>query len=222
MAAGDLTPIQLTIDQGIVEPYGLLQQVRGSPFRSMFADQVMPTKAELVRMGKVFSVSGGVVANGVIPVVDQPTVVNTNGLYNNNSVGSNIHLLLLKISLYACSGTLGLGRGIVAGVSGPQAAAPSAGTGVVGPKNHMPTSTNTSNAIMSTNTNSTLTPTLLHLGGLDTPAAPEIGAGIAVDVEGLFIVPPTYIFTSHVVAPTGTTAKFLFTFTYAEYQMIPQ
>lgn len=222
MASGDLTPIQLTIDQGIVEPYGLNQQIRGSIYRSMFVDQVQPTKAELVRMGKVFSVSGGVVANGVVPVVDQPTTANTNGLYNNNSVGSNIHLLLLKISVYACSGTLGLGRGVVAGVSGPQAAVPSAGTGVVGPKNHMPTSTNSSNAIMTTATASTLTPTLLHLGGLDTPAAVEIGAGIAFDVEGLFAVPPTYIFTAHVVAPLGTSAKFLFTFTYAEYQMTAQ
>lgn len=222
MAAGDLTPIQLTIDQGIIETYGANQQWRGSPFRSAFVDQVMPTKAELVRMGKVFSVSGGVVANGVIPVVDQPTTANCNGLYNNNAVGSNICLALLKISNYACSGTLGLGRGIVAGVSGPQAAVPSAGTGVVGPKNQLPTSTNTSNAIMTTNTASTLTPTLLHLGGLDTPAAAEIGAGITFDVEGLFIVPPTYIFTAHVVAPTGTTAKFLFTFMYAEYQIIPQ
>lgn len=221
MAAGDLTPIQLTIDQGIVEPYGLPQQVRGSPYRSMFVDQVMPTKAELTRMGKVFTVSGGVIANAIAAVVDQPTTANINGLYNNNAVGTNIHLVLLKVSVYAASGTLGVGRGVIAGVSGAQAAVPSAGTGVVGPKNHLPTSTNTSNAIMTTATASTGTPTWLHLGGTDNPAAVEVGAGLAFDVEGLFIVPPTFIFTTHVIGGT-TGGKFLFTFTYAEYVMTAQ
>lgn len=221
MAAGDLTPVQLTIDQGIIKPYGLPQQVRGSPYRSMFIDEVMPSKAELVRMGKVFSTSGGVVANGVVAVVDQPTVANINGLYNNNSVGSNIHLVMLKVSAYACSGTLGVGRGVVAGVSGPQASVPAKGTGVVGPNNHLPTSTNTSNAIMTLSVNSTLTPTLLHLGGSDNPAAAEVGAGLSFDVEGLFIVPPTYFFAAHVIGGTNV-GKFLFTFTYAEYVMTAQ
>jgi hypothetical protein len=223
MAAGDLTPIQGKVDQGIFTPYGGLQQPRFSPLRSLYVDQVMPSRMELVRMGKTFSASGGVVANAIQSVVDMPTTATTNGLYNNNSQVSNVCLVLLKVSCYAASGTLGLGHAIVAGTgSSPQSSVPAKGTGVVGPNNNLPSSTNTSNAIMTTGVALGGAPAWDALGGTDNPAAVEIGAGVVADVEGLYIVPPGYMFGTHVLSPTGTTPKYLFTFVWAEYVVIPQ
>ncbi|MDE2096903.1 MAG: hypothetical protein KGL39_06610 [Patescibacteria group bacterium] len=223
MAAFDLTPVVGVVDQGNPQAYGTNQLMRLSPYKHQFVDQVGPRWAELVRMGKVFAASGGVVANAIAPVVDMPTTANIHGLYNGNSVASNICLAIIKVSTYAASGTLGLGRAMIGCVSGgAQSAKPSAGTGVVGPNNLLPTSTNASNAVMGTGTALTTAGAWQVLGGLDTPAAVEIGAGLSADVEGMFIVPPTYVFGLHVLAPLGTTAKFLGTIIWAEYQIIPQ
>lgn len=223
MAAGDLTPIQGQVDIGAWRQYGGPQQVRFSPWRSMFLDQVMPTRQELVRMGKTFSASGGVIANAVAPVADMPTTATINGLYNNNAATSNIHLVILKVSNYAASGTLGLGRAVIVGVgSSAQSSVPSAGTGVVGPTNNLPTSLNTSKAIMTTGVALGGAAAWEVVGGLDTPAAIEVGAGIVADLEGSYIVPPGFMFGAHVLAPTGTLAKFLFTFVWAELPLIPQ
>lgn len=223
MAAGDRTPITLSVDQGVPFPYGGNQRWRGSALRSGFVEQVLPTRVELSRMGKTFSASGGVKANGVAPVADMPTTATINGLYNGNTQQSNIHLVILGVAVYACSGTLGLGRAVIAGVgSAAQSSVPAKGTGAVGPFNNTPTSKNTSAAVMTLAVALGGAPAWTVLSGLDTPAAVEIGAGIASETDGLFIVPPGFMFGAHVLAPTGTAAKFLFTFTFAEYQLAPQ
>lgn len=222
MAAGDLTPIQGLVDPAVVKPYGANQQWRFSPARHGFVDQVLPTKAELVRMGKVFTVSGGVIANAVAAVVDMPTTATINGLYNGNTQASDICLVMLKVSSYSASGTLGVGQAMIAGIgSSPQSSAPAVGTGAVGPSNCLPTSSNKSNAVMTLAVALGGAAAWNVLGGSDNPAAAEIGAGAVSDLEGLYIVPPGYMFGAHVIG--GTTAgKFLFSFVFAEYKLQPQ
>lgn len=224
MAAGDLTPIQGLVDQGIFEPYGTNQQLRLSPFRSAFVDQVLPSRAELVRMGKVFSANLGTVvaATGTACVTDMPTTASLMALWNGNTVASNIHLIILKVATWAASGTMGLGRAMICGTSTASQSAVTKGTGAVGPTNNLLTSTNISNAVIGQGTTLGGAPAWVVVAGLDTPSAAEIGAPLVADVEGAFIVPPQFAFGTHVLAPAGTAAKFLGAICWAELALTAQ
>ncbi|MDE2096902.1 MAG: hypothetical protein KGL39_06605 [Patescibacteria group bacterium] len=228
MSAYDLTPVMGIVDQGNPQPYSAAtyQQFRLSAFRHQLVDQVMPKYGELIRMGKVFHVSGGVVGNGVGSVQDMPTTAAGFALYNGNTVQSNVHVVPLKVSLYGtgATGTMGLGTAAIAGVStSPQSSPVAKATGVVGPNNAYATSSNVSNAVLGSTITLAGAPAWVVLGGRDTPAAIEIGAGFLFDIDGLFLVPPKYCLGMHVLAPAGSNpAAFLFTVLFAEYQIIAQ
>ena len=224
MAAGDLTPVQGTVDQGNFYPYGLPAQLRLSPLRHAFVDQVQPSRVELVRMGKVFSANlgTGAAATGTQSVAQMPTTATIMALWNGNTVASNIHLVILKVSAWVFAGTMGLGKSMICGVASASQSAVTKGTGAVGPTNNLLTSTNVSAAIIGQATVLGGAPPWVVVAGADSPSAIEIGASMAADVEGLFIVPPQFAFGMHVLGGAGTAPLYLGSVCWAEYPLIAQ
>jgi hypothetical protein len=224
MAAGDLTPIQGIVDVGTVQQYGSNQTLRLSPFRSAFVDQVLPSRAELVRMGKVFSANlgTGAAATGTQSVAQMPTTATIMALWNGNTVASNIHLVILKVSAWVFAGTMGLGKSMICGTSTASQTVVTKGTGAVGPTNNLLTSTNTSNAIIGQATVLGGAPAWIVVAGADSPSAVEIGASMAADVEGLFIVPPGFAFGMHVLGGAGTAPLYLGSVCWAELALTAQ
>ena len=183
---------------------------------SLMVDSALPARAELARAGRRFYYSGGVVANAGAPVQDIGTTTALRALWNGEPQdGTGRSLVIEQVSAIMASGTAGLGTALLAGVTGTvQAAAVANGTGVVLGK--AAGQSGSSLATFGTAITLAANPGWIAIGSLDQAASVSIGAGIVVDLNGLFIVPPGKCLALTVIAPAGTSAKFTFSVVWSE------
>jgi len=57
------------------------------------------------------------------------------------------------------------------------------------------------------------------LAGREQAAAVSVGAGLVANVEGMYLIPPTYALGAAVLSPTGTSALYGVGFTYARVEL---
>ena len=76
-----------------------------------------PDYYELAREGRIYCAQPGLVTNAVASVVDTPTTGAHWALYNAAPANSNVALLILGVSFFSASGTIGIGASLVGGVS---------------------------------------------------------------------------------------------------------
>jgi len=196
----------------------LSEQFRSTDNLSLAVDLTNPALVELARLGKIFSANTGA-GTAKAPDTALPTTTAVWALWNGNATGSTpcTCLVILQIASHAVSGTLGLGMGLVAGMSTVTQVATTAYSSAVQATSTMGASTTASKAIFSNNVTLAGAPCWIPLAGRDTPAAVEVGAVLASGpLNGLFVVPPGYALGASVVAPVGTSALFGMTFTWAE------
>ncbi len=198
---------------------GVERPLRLSERGSLVTARYEPDYASLAAAGRVYTAQFGVVADGVASVTDIPTTGGHFCLYNGASASSAapINLHILSVGFASVSGTIGIGAFLVGGVSGGAQA--SAVTTTAG---YLLKSTSGSTRATSATADSTLTlttaPAWSILGNYNGVSGVGIGFGSVLDVKGMFIVPPTYVFALAVVSPTGTTPKFTASITYAEVE----
>ena len=186
---------------------------------SLKVTTVLPRYYELARSGRIYTAQFGVVADAVASVTDIPTTGGHFCLYNGNATGlGGKSLVILGWGVASASGTIGIGAFVVGGVSGgAQAAALTTTAGNIIKSNSG--SSRTTAATADSTATLTTQPAWGILGNVNTVSGVAIGYG-AVDysVEGMHIVPPTYVFALAVVSPTGTTPKFTASITFAEIE----
>ena len=180
-------------------------------------NQVTPDLYQLAEAGRIYTAQFGVVTNAVASVTDIPTTGGHFCLYNGNTSASRLNLAILSIGWMSASGTVGIGAALVGGVSGgAQASAVTTTSG------NIIKSTCGSARTTAATADSTLTlttqPAWAILGNYNSVSGVGIGFGSVIDVQGMYIVPPTYVFAAAVVSPTGTSPAFLCSITYAEIE----
>lgn len=203
----------------VVVADGTTTNARLDNFAGQLTSQTLPSKWELARSGRIYTAQFGVVTNAVASVTDIPTTGAHFALYNGNTAGvGGKCLAILGWGVASASGTLGIGAFVVGGVTGGAQA--SAATTTAG---NIIKSTCGSTRTTAATADSTLTlttqPAWAILGNVNTVAGVAIGYGATnYGMEGMFIVPPAYIFALAVVSPTGTSPAFLASITYAEIE----
>lgn len=186
---------------------------------SLAMAQVEPRYLELTRFGRVYVASGGVVANAVAPVTDCPTTAAAYALYNGYAANTNRCLVPLLVTSRSSSGTMGLGAGLMVGVTSTvQASAVANGTGVVLGYAGGSTAVSTS-ATLGSGVTLAAAPAWITVASVEQPAAVQLGAAMHAWLDGLFIVRPGCCLGITVLAPAGTTAKYTTDVIWAELQM---
>lgn len=181
--------------------------------------QTTPEHWQLSQAGRIYTAQFGVVTNAVASVTDIPTTGAHFALYNGNATGiGGTSLAILGWGVASASGTIGIGAFVVGGVTG--AAQGSAVTTTAG---NIIKSTSGSSRTTAATADSTLTltnqPAWAILGNVNTVSGVAIGYGANnYSMNGMFIVPPTFVFALAVVSPTGTSPTFLASITYAEIE----
>lgn len=192
---------------------------RLSGYGSKVVTQFEPPFLELSRRGQVFSISGGVVANAAVPVLDVGTTAAAYSFWNGEAVGGKVCVPLL-ITVRSASGTLGLGASLMLGLSPTvQASAVANSTGVVGPGFIGGSTAVSSNARLATGITLAGSPAWVAVASTQHVAAVSIGAGLNFEPKGLWIVRPQYALGIAILAPTGTTAKFTADVVWAEMSL---
>lgn len=194
---------------------------KGDGYGGNWISRFMPNDAELARLGYLFALSSGVVANAKIPIVDIPTTTASWALYNGNALGSGICLFVKKVGVHLASGTSGVGGTIWAGLSGVAqsgAGIPTAATGTVGPQVLNTNSANrVSKALIGGAVTLAAAPAWHPIGDfLNHAAVATVGSGKVIEMEGGIVIPPNFACGFEIISGTGTTAKYAFSFTYAE------
>ncbi len=168
--------------------------------------EYLPPYAVLCAAGKIFAwdTTAGTAA---IPVVAAPTTSPQWAIYNANE-GSTKCLVIIQAWCSLESGTAGLGCALMGGVAiGTQTVVTaSAATCIIScldGTSKMPKAYVASNPTLIGGT-----PSWVVLAAYDQLASNGVGEGLAVRVDGLFIVPPKSAFCLEVVAETGSTAKY--------------
>ena len=186
-----------SLPRGGVSPLQLL------PTGGLHVQTVNPKYLEYARSQRLYAASTGA-GTAIAPDASLPTTTAKWALYNGDT---GKYLVVLKITAHSVSGTLGLGMSLLAGLSSTaQASAASAYASSVH-KAITPGSPAT-NAVFSQNVTLAGAPIWVNVGSRDQVSAVSVGSGIVADVEGLFVIPPTYALGMTVLAPTGTTALF--------------
>lgn len=197
---------------------GVHRRLRMTGNQNLTVAQYEPEYTGMAEAGRIYCAQPGVVANAIASAVDTPTTGAQWALYNGAPATSNIALLILGVSFFSASGTIGIGAALLGGVS--SAAQASAVTTTAG--NLIYSTCGSSRTTVATY-DSTLTltgqPAWMALATSNTPSGVAIGyGGSNYDLKGMFLVPRTYCFAMAVVSPTGTNPAFLASVVYAEVE----
>lgn len=153
---------------------------------------------------------------GIVCLAAMPTTAADWGLWNNNSSASGVCLVLVEVSAWIMSAGAGLGAAVCVTVgTQPQLTALTAYTNSVqsGLTGKL---AGASKAIFCQGVTLAGASSWVILDGRDVPAAVEVGASIRCKLGGSIIVPPQYCAGGFVLAPTGATTLFGFSFTWQE------
>jgi len=184
-------------------PKGGISPLQLLPTGGLHVQTVNPKYMEFARGQRLYAASTGA-GTAIAPVNALPTTTAAWALYNGDT---GKHLVVLKITAHSVSGTLGLGMSLLAGISSAaQASAPSAYSSSVH-KAITPGSADT-NGVFAQNVTLAGAPIWVNVASRDQLSAASIGSGLVADVEGMFIIPPTYALGMTVLAPAGTSALF--------------
>ena len=185
--------------------------------------QHLPPMYELLKAGRVYAATTGVVADGLAPVQDLPTTgaFAGVGLYNGNAAGlGGLALVVLGVAATLQSGTPAVHSTLYGGVG--QSAAALATTSGNRLKSLSGSSRTTAATLKSTPTLGTVGLTsAVQLATYDFVAltAGIIGGGPGIFAPaGLAIVPSGWTYGAYVLASAGTTPLFGFSIVYAEVE----
>jgi hypothetical protein len=178
----------------------------------LLSSQLSPSLFNLARCGKIFAAKH-TVATAVAPLQVVPTTTAAAVLYNPAESGKM--LVMLKCGVYLGSGTSGIGLAVFGGVTGGALATALTADGSGVTRSQGLGAGQSSVAFM--DFSKTVVAGWTYIGGLDSnPAAAVPGTGRDFDLNGAFIVRPTYAFHAHTVAGAGTSAAYCFSFLWAE------
>ena len=179
------------------------------------ADMVSSKYHALAEAGLIYTAQFGVVTNAVASVVDIPSTGGHFCLWNGATAGRGaVNYSILSVGWASASGTVGIGAFAVAGVSSGVQATVSTTSG------NLIYSACGSTRPTSAKADSTLTitsqPAWGIIGNYNSVSGVGIGFGSVFYADGMFSVPPAFLFAVAVVSPTGSSPAFLCTITYAE------
>lgn len=184
--------------------------------------RTIPAHHHLAEAGRIYTAQFGVVTNAVASVTDVPTTGAHFALWNGETAGAGARCYsILGIGVSSASGTTGIGISVWGGVS---SAAQSTVTTTSGNliKSCAGSSAYTSKAAADSTLTLSGAPAWAMLGVSNTIAGVALGYGYSnYALEGMFYVPPTYVFALAVVGLTGTSPAFLATITWAEIEGYP-
>ena len=190
--------------------------IRQDQYGNFTVSQSLPPLADLAFNRKIYSASGAA-GTAKAPYTAIPTTTATWALYNGGT--GNSMLVVLRIWSWLVSGTSGMGEFIFAGQSSAaQAAAATAYTSSVN-KAVMPGSASTS-AVFANNVTLAGAPAWQAWavdggGGVDASDS----TGMAADVYGFYVIPPTYALGAGIYNIGGGTALYHVGFDYAIIEM---
>lgn len=217
----DLVTLQARYSNSVYQGLGTDVVLTGSCLGSFNVQQVEYPRQQLARLGLLYCISAGVVANAKAPVTDIGTTTAAWALYNGNTAASGINLYVGKVGVHLASGTSDIGATLWMGMSPTaQSSAVSAATGIVGPKSLSASSARTSLAVLGGAVTLAGAPAWVPIGGLANHAAAATpGSGVVVDLNGGLIIPPLFACGFTVLSGAGTTAKYAVSISeYAEYR----
>ena len=174
-----------------------------------------PALYNLARRGLVYGIKH-TVATAVAPLQVVPTTTAAFVLNNTDSGASAKNLIMLQCGIYLGSGTNGIGAAVFAGVTGGPLATQltTDGTGFTKSQG---LGAGQAASLAYGDVSKTVVAGWQHIGGFDAnPAAAVPGASRVFDLNGAFIVRPTYAFMMHTVAGAGTSAAYCYSALWAE------
>jgi hypothetical protein len=216
--ADDLVPLVAHVSPLPTIPPGTSYSASISAQGGLRVSNVDPAYASLAINGSTYALSAGVVANAKVPITDFGTTTAAWALYNGSATGAGGYAVIpLFISLHLASGTAAVGATLLAGMStAAQSSAVTSNTGIVGPKSLSGSSARTSLATLGGAVTLAGAPAWVPIAAVQNPAATTPGSGVVVDVQGMFVIPPSFALGITVLSGTGTTAKWAVSVIYAE------
>lgn len=175
-------------------------QLRQDEYANLIVSQGLPKYTDLVLNGKMYSGSSAA-GTARAPVAALPTTAAAFGVYNGSS--GSIHLIMIKAYTWLVAGTKGLGSAFAVAVdTAAQGTALTLYSGAL-VKNMGPTN-GTAAGIFVGGATMDNTPGWAIVAAGDTLATNSIGPGFAVDLDGLYIVPPGGVFAMSVIDEAGS------------------
>lgn len=184
-------------------------------FGGLKVNQTAPQYHGLAEAGRIYSWSSAT-ATAKAPVTAIPTTAAIFALWNGNAAATRLCLSILRISAWQVSGTAGLGKALIAGLSPTSQTAVTSATNAI--KTNLSASARTSAATFGTDITLGGTPSWNIYGGSDQPAAVQVGGGVTCRLDGEILVPPGYALGLSVLSPVGTTALYGMSVIYAEVE----
>ena len=195
---------------------GLDSDLRMSQHRSVFITELEPKYLEFARMRRLYGANTGA-GTATAPVQALPTTTASWALYN---PATNTKVLVpLRAYCWSVSGTAGLGMAMLIGNLTTEVATASIPTSYTNSvsKALMPNSAAT-NAIFGSAV-TVPAPTWNVAAARAQVAAVEVGSGLSVELNGMYVVEPGFALVGDVLAPAGVTALFGFGFIWGELDL---
>lgn len=193
--------------------------VRLTSSSSLAAAQVEPPYAELARAGRRMHGGLQTLAGGLAPVQAIPTNAPAIALYNSDSGGSGLSLILDWLNVFLASGTAAAGLSVFATVAKPSSAAPSANVANYN-TGSLSSAGRVSRAFWATGVTLSGTPIWSALSSTLQAAGANAGQGDnPLDLGGRLIVPPGFALGLSVLSGAGTTPLYGFSAQWSELEI---
>lgn len=195
----------------------------GAPIRltgiaSLAVAQVEPPYLEAARAGRRMHGGAQTLAAGVAPVQAIPTTTAAVALYNADTAGNGLSLVVDWLNVFLASGTPAAGLSILATIAKP--ATPPATNAANYATGSLSNASRTSKAIWSTALVLAGAPVWSALTSTLQPAAANAGQGDSpLDLGGRLIVPPGFALGLSVLSGVGTTPLYGFSAQWAELEI---
>ncbi len=203
-----------------------LKMTEGTPADNAYSSsgdlkvaQGIPSRAELARQGRIFTVTTAA-GTAIPPVVAHPTLTATFFLYNGNPKSGTRGLYVLDVWAWLESGTAGLGGTLITAVTlAEQTTVPSAYSGTVKSGTSGKNGSDTGGILANAHTITGGQPAWRGVEAKDMLAANAVGAGIRAVLDGDTLVKPGFGMAITLLCETGSTALYGFGVTFADLDM---
>jgi hypothetical protein len=184
-------------------PKGGTSPLQLMPSGALHVQTITPPMFEWARAQKLYGANTGA-GTAKAPVTAMPTTTATWALYNGYT---GKYLVVTRIYNWSVSGTLGLGMSLIAGLStAAQSSAPTAYSSSVHAA--LQPGSPTTQGVFANAVTLAGAPVWAVEASRDQVSAVSVGSGLTADVQGKYIIPPSYALGAAVLAPAGTSALF--------------